>query len=190
MGSKGNRNITTGHSAFSEPTLLVDLKSLIELSKENDCWDGNSLDIKKLVLCISDKNPEEKIDIEYIDMDPANSGSLNFQNNTWHIRVNRGHNPKRQKFTIAHELGHYMLHRHTATEFNDEIFFRSQLKDNIEYNANLFASLLLMPEAEVRASINRGNINIGLLADEFGVSAPAMKNRVLDLGYKLKNDER
>ena len=56
----------------------------------------------------------------------------------------------------------------------------------MEYKANEFASELLMPEKLVRHCINDGLRNIGELAERFGVSAAAMKYRILSLGYKLK----
>lgn len=190
MGARGNRDKTTAilPSGFAEPTLLVGLDNLNKLAKENGCREDNSLDIGELLKYVSSNNPKEPISLEYVRMDPATSGSLSYDGGIWHIKVNKEHNPKRQKFTIAHELGHYMLHRNKATEFTDELFFRSQTKDNIEYKANEFAATLLMPEENVRKCIKAGVTNIGKLAEIFGVSAPAMKIRVIELGYKLKNN--
>jgi Zn-dependent peptidase ImmA (M78 family) len=59
----------------------------------------------------------------------------------------------------------------------------------MEYAANSFAALLLMPESRVREAVNDGMRNIGALADRFGVSSPAMKARVVELGYKLKQND-
>ena len=60
---------------------------------------------------------------------------------------------------------------------------------DIEYRANEFASKLLMPEDSVRKAIAEGIRNLGMLAERFDVSSPAMKIRVQDLGYKLKQNE-
>ena len=46
-----------------------------------------------------------------------------------------------------------------------------------------------MPERRVREAVNDGMRNIGALADRFGVSSPAMKARVVELGYKLKQND-
>ena len=94
-----------------------------------------------------------------------------------------------QKIIVAHELGHYMMHRNKAEAFTDEIFFRTESKEGIEYRANEFASKLLMPEDRVRKAIAEGVRNLGQLAERFYVSSPAMKVRVQELGYKLKQNE-
>ena len=61
--------------------------------------------------------------------------------------------------------------------------------DSIEYHANEFAARLLMPENTVRNLIEEERIkNIGVLAEQFGVSSAAMKYRVLSLGYKMKDN--
>ena len=61
--------------------------------------------------------------------------------------------------------------------------------DSIEYHANEFAARLLMPEKTVRNLIEEERIkNIGVLAEQFGVSSAAMKYRVLSLGYKMKDN--
>ena len=46
-----------------------------------------------------------------------------------------------------------------------------------------------MPENTVRNLIEEERIkNIGVLAEQFGVSSAAMKYRVLSLGYKMKDN--
>lgn len=53
---------------------------------------------------------------------------------------NQIHN--RQRFTIAHELGHVLLHNHLEDWNNLE----PKLQDILEVEANWFASRLLMPD--------------------------------------------
>lgn len=50
-------------------------------------------------------------------------------------------NTARRRFTIAHELGHYLLHRHLAAQFACADLDVSP----IEREANIFAADLLMP---------------------------------------------
>ena len=57
---------------------------------------------------------------------------------------------------------------------------------SMEYKANEFAGELLMPENNLREYIKNGTRNIGELANIFGVSAAAMKYRIISLGYTLK----
>lgn len=186
MGARGNRTITTS-TVYSEPDLMKDVDILLKQAISNGCYDGNKLDVQKLVSYMNTINTDENITLVYDQMNPATSGSLTYEEGKWIIRVNKDHNPKRQRFTILHELGHYMLHRNKLQSFTDEIFFRSGIKgDNIEYKANEFASKLLMPEDSVRKAISEGVRNLGKLAELFDVSSPAMKIRVQELGYKLK----
>lgn len=188
MGARGNRT-TTKQTKYSEPVLLTGLEDLLQQAEENSCYDGDKLDIEKVVNYVSSTNPNEPLALEYVNMDPATSGSLTYKSGLWTIRVNKNHNERRQRFTVAHELGHYMMHRNKAEAFTDEIFFRTESKEGIEYRANEFASKLLMPEDRVRKAIAEGVRNLGQLAERFYVSSPAMKVRVQELGYKLKQNE-
>ena len=187
MGNRGHRNITI-NSTYSEPTLMKDVDDLLKKAKENGCYDGDKLDIDRVIEFVNKTNPKEPVSLEYVQMEPATSGSLIFENGIWVIRVNKNHNSRRQRFTIAHEIGHYIMHRNKLQSFTDEVFFRAGNREDIEYRANDFASKLLMPEKGVRKAIAEGVRNIGLLAERFEVSSPAMKIRVQDLGYKLKQN--
>ena len=188
MGARGKRTINS-NNGFTEPDLMKDIDDLLKQARENGCYNGDKLDVKKLVSYVSTTNPNEPISLLYEQLDAATSGSLTYEDGLWIIRVNNNHNPRRQRFTILHELGHYMLHRNKLQSFTDEIFFRARVKGDIEYKANEFASKLLMPEDSVRKAIAEGVRNLGLLAERFDVSSPAMKIRVQELGYKLKQNE-
>lgn len=80
-------------------------------------------------------------------------------------------------FTKSHELGHYILHRDIQSEF---ICSRDDMLDwskgaNIESQADLFASYLLMPLNDFREQI-KGELNLDTLAhcsDRYGVSLTA-----------------
>ncbi len=65
-------------------------------------------------------------------------------------------NQGRKNFTIAHELGHYLLNHHlTQSSFycnNDEISEGSIWSDPIEQEANYFATCLLMPAEKVKGA--------------------------------------
>lgn len=188
MGARGNRKIT-GQSGFTEPVLMMGVDDLLHQAEENGYYNNDSLDIERMVSYVSSTNADEPIVLEYVSMDAATSGSLTYNNGIWTIRVNEKHNRRRQRFTMAHELGHYMMHRNKLQSFTDEIFFRSENKNDLEYKANEFASRLLMPEDRLRRAIASGVKNLGQLAERFEVSSPAMKIRVLKLGFKLKQNE-
>ncbi len=182
MGVKGIRKNTSTSKKYSEPDLLIGVDDIIKKAKEEGLYSGDILKIEELISKL------DNIKIEYKDMDPSLSGSLSYQDGQWVMCINENHNIKRQRFTIAHELGHFMLHKNKNVEFKDSTFFRGNEMDSIEYNANEFAARLLMPEEIVRKLISNGLKNIGELASKFGVSSAAMKHRVLSLGYKMKEN--
>lgn len=109
------------------------------------------------------------------------------------IVVNASHHEHRKRFTIAHELGHYRLHRTISPIFVDskKTFFRdSQSSQGIniqEIEANQFAAELLMPEGAVRFREPMGlslmdTDKLEQLAIEFNVSQIALSYRFMKLG--------
>ncbi|MEM6603185.1 MAG: ImmA/IrrE family metallo-endopeptidase [Pseudomonadota bacterium] len=101
------------------------------------------------------------------------------ENNSYIIYVNAGHSHTRKRFTAAHELGHYVLHRDQIGDgITDDALYRSRLSNPTEWEANRFAADILMPRDKVDyyASINGNNISI--LANIFQVSEQAMAIRL------------
>lgn len=114
------------------------------------------------------------------------SGYLKEINGKWEIGVNSLHHPNRQRFTIAHELGHYFLHRDRAP-FEDGLLFRKENQLNsLEREANQFASLLLMPSHEFRRALN--NQHISEVAKMFGVSEQAARYRLQHIQNEVPID--
>ncbi len=105
------------------------------------------------------------------------------------IMVNRNHSEYRNRFTIAHELGHYLL--------NDKPTSCFAHRDTIEQNdmeevmANSFASYLLMPDKKLRGFIAVQKSLMGdsfdnlylmkLISKEFLVSESAAATRLLKM---------
>jgi len=81
----------------------------------------------------------------------AISGLLDIKNiNDMSIYVNRAEPPRRQTFTIAHELGHALLHAKLFSSHPEEykVLLRTPLgssNDPLEQEANAFAAHLLVP---------------------------------------------
>jgi hypothetical protein len=84
--------------------------------------------------------------------------------------------PGRIRFTQAHELGHYILHRQARPAFqcnNDDMLDWED--KTIEAEADLFASYLLMPLDDFRAQVTT-SVDLDLLghcAERYGVSLTA-----------------
>jgi len=94
----------------------------------------------------------------------------------------------RIRFTLAHELAHCCLHM-TPSNYNTYVDFRTEVKatKGPEYEANVFAGEILMPEDTLRyVHTNLVRPYLGSLAKIFGVSETVMKARLeyLNLDYK------
>jgi Zn-dependent peptidase ImmA (M78 family) len=118
------------------------------------------------------------------------SGLLKRTENGAILGVNSSHPASRQRFTIAHEIGHFLLHTE-ALHVDDGFGIRfrddtsSQATDDAEIEANQFASHLLMPASFLELDIREsGRIDIEdedqvkVFADKYGVSTQAMTLRL------------
>lgn len=80
------------------------------------------------------------------------------------ILVNKNLYAPKRLFTLAHELGHFFLHRNERSQFCDELKNLDETAleeeitnkpiDNFEKQANAFASEILLPEHVVRSMLN------------------------------------
>lgn len=100
------------------------------------------------------------------------------------IRINR-HDPlKRQRFTVAHELAHFLLHRdEIGNGIEDDVLYRSGLSDRREQQANRLAADILMPGglvAEAKETAEEKGVGdvVLFLAELFAVSETAMRIKV------------
>lgn len=109
------------------------------------------------------------------------------------IGINSLHPETRQRFTIAHEIAHLVLHSDEDFHVDNRYLgFRndrsSQAIDDSEIEANQFAATLLMPQQLVQSDLN--DLPEGIdpeeviadLADKYKVSAQAMTIRLHALG--------
>jgi Zn-dependent peptidase ImmA (M78 family) len=109
------------------------------------------------------------------------------------IGVERRQSVHRQRFTIAHELGHFLLHQgdqvHVDRHFR--LNFRSArsatAEDVEEIEANAFAAAILMPEKFLRIDAARLQFDIEdendvrTLAAKYNVSSQAMAIRLVNM---------
>jgi hypothetical protein len=103
----------------------------------------------------------------------------------WEIWVRRDEPAPRRRFTVAHEVGHHLLHSDGAAVLCRPADVETAAGDERarEREANRFAAELLMPEPLVRAAANRDGPDPIALAARFGVSDVAMGFRLVTLGY-------
>lgn len=136
------------------------------------------------------------INIRYSVLDDELSGMAFYKDEMAVIGVNARHHVHRQRFTIAHEIGHFMLH--------DDVLQKGMHVDkvitmlnrdpasstgtvNLEIEANQFAAELLMPRALILTYMEDEGWDYGRVPDDqavevmaraFNVSATAMTYRI------------
>jgi Zn-dependent peptidase ImmA (M78 family) len=113
----------------------------------------------------------------------------------WVVRINKRDKPDTQKFTVAHELGHFVLHgarlegldmldgrMNRNTEGSSDPFSYLEDRDRtMESEANAFAASLLMPKNLFGPAFERFNGEIGSLSRLFAVSESAVSRRIREL---------
>ncbi len=108
-----------------------------------------------------------------ITRDPVRGGKSGFV-----VYINSDDAQKRQRFTLAHEIAHYILHRDLIESgIVDDTMYRSELSSYHETQANQLAADILMPRRLVRAAL-KTTADPRQLAEMFDVSEQAMKIRL------------
>lgn len=112
----------------------------------------------------------------------------------WVDRAEGAASPRRRRFTIAHEVGHFRMHLPIVGVFPDRPQDVAEVTTDVaaddrdsdhqrrEREANIFASELLMPEPLVVEHARATGFNLSALAERFDVSVPAMRLRLRLLG--------
>lgn len=133
------------------------------------------IDIKALLL-------DHRVFTREEAMEKNMSGMLVVQGDIATAVVNRDHSMTRKRFTLAHELGHFILHKDSSSVFIDSspIFYRDEqsaqglLTEEVE--ANAFAAELLMPENWLREKV--ADLPLDYVTDEAGVARLAQELQV------------
>lgn len=183
-------------------------------------YDGGEVNVEKLCSVL-------KLDLSYSErafQDAEGNtilGSANFANRS--IEINQHGNRNRERFTVAHEIGHFFL-GHDQYLRSESIVERDLFADldtedtfnyeRLEYQANLFASALLLPDKQLRLAVEALRLHLKVydkgfgyifvddqpcnytpynqilsgLSDHFGVSKQAIEIRLKRAG--LVTDER
>ncbi len=95
------------------------------------------------------------------------------------IYINGDHAETRQRFTLAHEIAHFILHKENIGDgIADDALYRSGLSNAQEAMANKLAADILMPWNLVNQKIKEGINTVEELAQQFNVSTSAMAIRL------------
>lgn len=144
---------------------------------------------------IDDIIKQQGINLLPYDMNDGISGILLIEHDNITIGYAKSESQERQRFTKAHELGHFMLHR-DGELFVDKNFKAMMFRPSTnmpsdkwqEWEANEFAANILMPTAILQEEIEKLEIDyeddawIKELAKKFEVSQMAMSIRLSKLG--------
>jgi Zn-dependent peptidase ImmA (M78 family) len=166
----------SGNISSSDIALIDTPDKLLDFARDKNL-ETTPLDVKG----IADKFG---IHVKEVSLEDDLSGKLyrDPETSKWVIEVNKEHHPNRKRYTIAHELAHFCLHRHLKYNFVDRIYFRGGESNKPEWQANEFASAILIPAEKFRERIRSGVTKIEKLANEFQVSTLALRIRAKNLG--------
>lgn len=117
---------------------------------------------------------------------PNISGEIKDSDGIVTIKVNR-HDPlTRQRYTLAHEIAHFFLHKHLLENgIEDDVLYRSTQSNEIESEANRLAAEILMPLELVKTLLHKYSIDgvnkekiYEKVAEELNVSTTALLIRL------------
>ena len=135
------------------------------------------------------------IQIQHKRLEDDVSGFLLIKQPNAIVMLNEMHHKNRQRFTLAHEIGHYILHKNLDSLFIEKglTYFRSKNYPienyEIEKEANCFAAELLMPKKIISKLILEKSLDIShesdfsSLAKKLEVSERALAIRLMGLNY-------
>lgn len=136
-----------------------------------------------------------KLKVRYEPFDGNLSGFIARHDDEVIIGINSHYHENRQRFTLAHEIGHFLLHK------GEEVIIDRQFRVNLrdadsskaenpdEIEANYFAAELLIPEKFLADDLKGISLDveddelISKLALRYKVSPQALNYRLVNLGY-------
>lgn len=174
-------NVLSPTPLYARKKVVEEFAQRISTNLEFDYSDDLHLFVKKI---------GGEIFTTYTGKEDIESGSIVIDKNAnFKIFISPFTSIERDRFTIAHELGHLFLHYpETRKKMDSESIFRatryvdpSDEKQQVaEREANWFAASLLMPEVKFKKIYNSQNTRLAEL--EFKVSSTAVRIRAQSLG--------
>lgn len=119
---------------------------------------------------------------------PGISGTIKETDGEVLIKINRHESEKRQRFTLAHEIAHFLLHRDKIGDgIEDTMLFRSALSNALEAEANRLAADIIMPFSLINkisfSKEDRFEERVEYLAELANLSTPAIEVRLGKKGF-------
>ncbi|HYC81443.1 MAG TPA: ImmA/IrrE family metallo-endopeptidase [Solirubrobacterales bacterium] len=167
---------------------------LRDFEQRYEVADAPPVPVERVAIALLGVFLDEADDIRALPGAPSDQGRLSgmLDAEEMVIWVDRGEarrSPGRRRFTIAHEIGHLVLHVPLFHEvFCDRPADIQEIEEPAaaklpearrrEREANVFARELLMPETLVNEQAHATGFNLPALAKRFEVSVPAMRLRL------------
>lgn len=139
---------------------------------------GVETDIEALIRLTPD------LELSYADISPNDAYIEKVDDGRYKIVINSRHPRTRQRFSMAHEYVHFQMHRSEIEKMpkGEMIMHRNDERNRIEYQANRYAGIILMPEDSFREVSAGENGKVEAIAAKFGVSSLSVRFRARDLG--------
>jgi len=170
--------------------MMLDNKMIQRIHEvTQNCYKGYMLELEKVLTRLNLKCFEADFQDDNI------SGQIEKKDSGYHIYVNQHHSPNRQRFTIAHEIGHYLsflegsyskeeLMKNEGYEDYAISFRKNGVLSKAEKEANEIAAEMLMPQRTVENLAHR-KLTPEQMASLFFVSTSAMTMRLSELYPQL-----
>ena len=161
----------------------IKLEYLRQLDKAQDNLVGAPVDLADFADSIG-------VDVKYSELPRDVYGMIKpIGEQSYGIKVRSADPPRRRRFTLAHELAHYLLHidprnekDKKANSIREDVFLRDKnlAGSGAEWDANALAAHILMPIPKIVEAIETAEapLTISLMAEMFDVSELAMKVRL------------
>ena len=154
------------------PQRLADIAALAADVRKKHAQ-GNQLDLQKIATAID-------VGLSYDDFGKDFDGAIEYRHGGFQVFINTHRNPiglGRDRFTLAHEYGHYFIEEHRNKLIKGGAphlsFTNNPAKNPTEIEANHFASHLLMPTGIFKVAMKKSSGGVGgicKLAEIFNVS--------------------
>ncbi len=179
---------------------MIDLPYISDAELENEARElFQSTNTKSIPIDVDLVAHRLGIKVEYTDLGDDISGVLVLSDNKQpYIGINDTHSMVRQRFSLAHEIAHFILHSSNSELFIDKNFkvafrgnFSSSPNDRMEIQANILAAAILMPDDLIINELNNSGFDlcdenlVSDLAETFQVSSQAMAIRLSKLEEQI-----
>jgi hypothetical protein len=168
---------------------------LRDFEERYDAGEAPPVPVERIATALLGLFVDEADDLRTLPGAPADQGRLSGMLDAeemivWVDRVEAQRSPGRRRFTIAHEIGHFVLHVPVLHKvFPDRPVDIKEIEEGSaaarlsahrrrEREANVFASELLMPETLLDEQARATGFNLPALAKRFEVSVPALRLRL------------